>query len=133
MEVDKEKVKFLRDSGMSMTAIVAQMNCSYSTIKRVLDKAGYGTVSHAVTKETEKFPILAEEIEQFRNNLQIGETIWLEERDDWNRSQVTEGKYRIVAKYRWFCVARNRRGQERHVLYVDQIIKERGKKLHEEN
>ena len=122
---DHREIIRLRKAGYTHKQIAKAVGCGTDTVSKVLTKAGMRVY---IAKAGEfKTPILLEEIDRYRESLQIGEVLWLTRRDEWNQSVKIDEKYKITAKYRWFCIARNGRGQEQSVPYVDLIIRERGK------
>lgn len=127
---DHDEIIRLRRAGYSQPQIAEAIGCKTDTVSKVLRKAGMKTYAE---RDNLKIPILLEEIDQYREDLEIGAVIWLEERDDWDRSIRTAEKYKVTEKYPWFCVVRNSRGKERHILYIDLLMKERGKRSVEED
>jgi hypothetical protein len=75
--------------------------------------------------ENIKSPIQPVEIDQMRERVQIGDVFWLGERDPWKAEVAYEEKYTVVAKYKHFCVVRNKKGKERSIKYVDMLLQER--------
>lgn len=126
-KVDKDKVKRLRDRGMTYQGIADAMQCSMSTVKRILDEEGYLPRFLAFERMTCKHPILPEEIVKKRESLRTGQVIYVElrrENDDF-KIEVSEQKCTIKEKYPHFCLVEDRKGHRECIQYVDLLIKER--------
>lgn len=115
----------MRKDGYSIRQIAQAVGGREDTIGKILRASGMRTYT-----ETDKnsFPIYPEDIQNFRKRLQIGDTLYLEEWDPLTGHGKDVARYHVVAKYPWFCIARNARGRERSVLYVELIIRGRGRK-----
>lgn len=133
---DHEKIFAMHDEGKSWEEIAKAVGCKETTVYKLLLTAGkISRVNQSRTREY--YPIRAEEIDRFRDSLQIGESIWLEEPDlqkgfddagrETRRRRME--KCRITEKYKHFFVAVNEKGRVRTARYVD-LIKEERKKKH---
>lgn len=132
--VDRKEVRSLRNAGMTLQGIADIMRCSASTIKRILYEEGYISSHLQFEREGSKFPILPEEILQYRKKLRIGQTIRVEiqKMDDKFCLYKTEENCIVAEKYKYFCVVKDRKGHRESFLYADLMIKEREKAKNEE-
>ena len=123
-DFDHDMVVKLYKNGESTKEISGKMGCGVSTVRRILRASG-AFDEPKPSRIEQKTPIYLEELEQLKNQIQIGDTLWLEEGDTKDRCP-DGGRYTVTAKYRHFLVAEKGK-KERHVLYVDLIIEGRRK------
>lgn len=58
-----------------------------------------------------KSPYQKEDIDRIREEIKIGDEIWIEEEGVINITDKRMRKYRVVEKYKWFCILKNGRKQ----------------------
>ena len=77
---------------------------------------------------TNKRPILVEEISRYREELQIGQKVWLSyiDEDDFKKVDKTEA-FVVTEKYTWFFAAENAKGRRETRSYIEMLVEERKK------
>lgn len=74
-----------------------------------------------------KFPIYPEEIEEFRNYIQIGQKIWIE-KETYNAEcckKIEEEECIVTEKYKSVVVGKNQKGRRRTTTYIELMIRNR--------
>lgn len=115
-----EKIEQMRKEGANMMKIAEEVGRCRSTVERVLKERGY-TIGPPVTKnkETYKIPLYPKDIRKFRDTMQLGDAVYMQE------DGIVQ-RYRVVEKYTYFVrletSGSRRRTRKTSASYVELII-----------
>lgn len=117
-EYDYDKIIQSFKEGHTFEEIKEEIGCSIATVRRVLHDAGIiaKTPQIRTVVETE-CPITREELEKTRRGIRIGDRFFVDADPEEEYSKAEE--YTVVAKYRHFCILKNRKGVEKCKTYAD--------------
>ncbi len=120
--IGKKKPQEMLDSGMSRREVAEALGVTYNTIAGMIARGDLTEPEHEKKKYApyavrtlSKTPITREELALYRDRVQIGDKIWIDQGEG-------PEKYRVIEKYRHLCRLENARGKKTTETYVNMII-----------
>lgn len=123
-KADIETVLGMHYAGKSREEIAEALGCQKSTVQKALADAGLTKYYKA---DSWKCPIHPTEIQRLKDQIKIGQPIWIEvqDMDEEFRVRKKDEKCRAVGKYPHLILAKNSKGTRRTITYAELAIRER--------
>ncbi|MDE7326282.1 MAG: helix-turn-helix domain-containing protein [Lachnospiraceae bacterium] len=114
-----EKIEKMRQEGANVMRIAEKVGRCRNTVERVLKERGYTIGVPAVkSKETYKIPLYPEDIRLFRDSMQLGDVVYMQD-------EGIVKRYNVIEKYTYFVRLKmigSRRPHKSSASYIDLII-----------
>lgn len=113
------EIEAMCKEGANLMQIAEKVGRCQSAVKRILEGRGYKTgIPVAKNKETYKIPLRPEEIRRFRNDLNLGSMVYMEEDGSVKKFSVIE-KYTYIVRLE---TVGSRRPHKTSASYVDLML-----------